>query len=113
MGGTIVWRYPCSFFGMYLLASAWAKFRSGEEFREIAAGYRLAPWLPARLWAPAVAPFEAMMAAGHLSLHRYLATSALFGTLAFLSVATWGVAGRRRRGEGRFRCGCGPDLGEE
>src|SRR3954469_6812402 len=113
MGSTILWQCLCSFFGILLLSSAWAKFRSGKEFREIAADYRLARWLPARLWAPAVAPFEGLLAAGHLSLNRYLAACSLFGTLAFIGVATWGVAGRWRRGEGRFRCGCGPDLSEE
>src|SRR4051812_30348048 len=108
MGSTILWQCLCSFFGILLLSSAWAKFRSGKEFREIAAGYRLARWPPARLWAPAVTPFEGLLAAGHLSLNRYLATCSLFGTLAFIGVATWGVAGRWRRGEGRVPCGCGP-----
>jgi hypothetical protein len=108
-----LWPYGCGVLGALFVLSAWAKFRAPEEFRDIAAAYPLARWLPARVWASWVAPLEMALGTGLLSLQRGVVAPALIGSLVLLGVATWGVGWRLLRGERRFRCGCGSALDEE
>jgi hypothetical protein len=102
----------CCFTGLMLMASAWAKFRAQAAFQEIVLDYSLPKWLMGRYVARMVPVVETVLGLALLSPFQSLSTIALGGTLLFVGIATMAVAQRVMRGEQRFCCGCGGDLGE-
>src|SRR5262245_13297429 len=103
----------CCFIGVWLIASAWPKFRDVATFTELAGSYPLPRWLKSKSWMIAVPGLESLLAAALLSLDGRLAPAALSGALSFVGGATCLIAARLARGEKRFRCGCGGDFTEE
>jgi hypothetical protein len=104
--------FVACFFGLWLLSSAWSKLRDPQAFGEIVRSYPLPRWVNPGALARGIPLLEVLLGLTLLSLDPRLAGPALIGTLGFLGMTTAAVISRLARGEKRFRCGCGGDLGE-
>lgn len=101
-----------NFVGVWFLASAWFKWRDPKTFAAILGTYPLLAPLRSAL---AVRVVPAVECAIGLALLSAQPRALLYGaSVAWLFVASASavVAIRLARGERRFRCGCGGNLGE-
>lgn len=103
----------CKSVGLGFLVSAWAKLRDIESFRAICAGYPGAARFGLRTTSSLILSGEFAIGAALLAPHDGSSRFALAAALLWTAATTAAVAGRRLRGERKFRCGCGTDLSEE
>lgn len=99
--------YVISFsIGLFLLHSAWVKFRSLNDFAEILRDYSF------KINPIFIIIFEAILGVLLISFYSAFVVFGLLGTIIFIGLATSIFLLRIIRGEKKFRCGCGRDLSQ-
>jgi hypothetical protein len=101
-----------SFVGWWFLASAWVKWRDPKTFAAILGTYPLLAPLRSALVVRVVPAVEGAIGLALLSVHPLALLYGASVALLFVASVSAVVAIRLARGERRFRCGCGGNLGE-
>jgi hypothetical protein len=113
IGGSLAAILVARAIAIYLLSSAYSKTRQFGAFRMICAAWPGVAWLGPANVAVSVVLGEFVLALAILSPEPELARLGLIAAALWIFAATMLVAWRWRRGESRFRCGCGTDISAE